>query len=546
MHNHQTTLFTSDDRVVLIAITALWAGALAYGGSHGEWLLAAVLGAGFLAVAAVLARLGGGGTVSQIGLPVMGMSMVALMIHLAQGRTEAHFAVFAFLAITVVYRRALPIIVGAALIAVHHLAFNYLQQLSWGPLCFTAPSFGLVVEHAVYVVAEAAVLILLARRAHADLKRASATNEIRQGADHLQELLTQVRRSAESISTASSEIASGNLDLSHRTEQTASELQQAASSMEQLTGAVRQNAESAQQASQLSASAAEVAERGGTVVNEVVATMNEINTSSKRIADILGVIDGIAFQTNILALNAAVEAARAGEQGRGFAVVASEVRSLAGRSAEAAREIKRLIGASVERVEAGTRLVSDAGTTMQEIVSSVHRVGDIIGEISAASTEQSDRIGNVNAAVAKLDQMTQQNAALVEESAAAAASLKEQAGALSKVVASFQSEPGPAQAQAPTAASNLAPHAAAASSRSTSRATPSATPRATTKATAPRAPTGPGAATAAKAPAQPTSRPAPKPTPSGTARPTPPRTTAAAAAPQPKAAASADADWETF
>ncbi|MET0333896.1 MAG: methyl-accepting chemotaxis protein [Rhizobacter sp.] len=256
--------------------------------------------------------------------------------------------------------------------------------------------------------------------------------------ESLGRVVGNVRSSTDSISTASSEIATGNTDLSQRTEQTASNLQQAASSMEQLTGTVRQSADSARQANQLASSAAEVAQRGGNVVSQVVTTMDEINNSSKKIADIIGVIDGIAFQTNILALNAAVEAARAGEQGRGFAVVAAEVRSLAGRSAEAAKEIKSLIGASVEKVETGSRLVADAGSTMNEIVGSVQRVSDIIGEITAASSEQSDGIGQINVAVTQLDQMTQQNAALVEESAAAAESLREQARKLADVVAVFK------------------------------------------------------------------------------------------------------------
>ena len=256
--------------------------------------------------------------------------------------------------------------------------------------------------------------------------------------DSLRSLVGQVRSSSDSIGTASAEIATGNQDLSSRTEQTSSNLQQTASSMEQLTGTVRQSADSARQASQLASSAAEVAARGGAVVSQVVATMEDINASSKKIADIIGVIDGIAFQTNILALNAAVEAARAGEQGRGFAVVAAEVRSLAQRSAEAAKQIKGLIGASVDKVEGGSRLVADAGQTMKEIVGSVQRVSDIIGEITAAASEQSDGIGQVNGAVTQLDQMTQQNAALVEESAAAAESLKEQAVRLAEVVGMFK------------------------------------------------------------------------------------------------------------
>ena len=236
----------------------------------------------------------------------------------------------------------------------------------------------------------------------------------------LLDMLTEVRQASDGIHTASSEIASGNQDLSARTEQAASNLEETAACMEQLTSTVRNSADAARQANQLAATASEIAVRGGQVVGEVVTTMDAINHSSKKISDIIGVIDGIAFQTNILALNAAVEAARAGEQGRGFAVVAGEVRNLAQRSAEAAKEIKGLIGTSVDKVEAGSRLVADAGQTMSEIVGSVQRVSDIIGEITAAAGEQSDGIGQVNVAVNQLDQMTQQNAALVEESAAAA------------------------------------------------------------------------------------------------------------------------------
>ena len=251
-------------------------------------------------------------------------------------------------------------------------------------------------------------------------------------------MVSQIRQSADSISTASQEIASGNQDLSSRTEQQASSLQQTAASMQQMTTSVQQTAESSRQATQLANAATEVAGRGGDVVQRVVSTMGEISDSSRRIADIIGTIDGIAFQTNILALNAAVEAARAGEQGRGFAVVAGEVRLLAQRSAEAAKEIKSLIQASVEKVEAGSHLVGEAGSTMGEIVTQVNRMTDLMAEINAAANEQSGGISQVNQAVTSIDQGTQQNAALVEQSAAAAESLQQQAAGLIEVVAQFK------------------------------------------------------------------------------------------------------------
>ncbi|MCE3261496.1 MAG: hypothetical protein K0R43_575 [Pseudoduganella sp.] len=275
-------------------------------------------------------------------------------------------------------------------------------------------------------------------RVHGQDETGQLLHALRDMNQALLNIVSEVRSGTHSIAIASSEIAAGNQDLSARTEQQAASLEETASSMEELTSTVKQNADNARQANQLSGAAAAVARKGGAVVSEVVGTMDSIEASSRKIVDIIGVIDGIAFQTNILALNAAVEAARAGEQGRGFAVVATEVRNLAQRSAAAAKEIKELIGDSVEKVNAGSRLVSDAGQTMEEIVSSVQRVTDIIGEITAASAEQSSGIDEIYKAVGQMDQVTQQNAALVEEAAAAAESMQKQASNLADVVSVFK------------------------------------------------------------------------------------------------------------
>ena len=272
----------------------------------------------------------------------------------------------------------------------------------------------------------------------------SLTAAVGQMVDRLAGAVSTIRTATDAIATASAEIASGNQDLSVRTENTASNLQQTASSMEQITTTVQHSAESATQANQMAGAAAQAAQRGGSIVDQVVVSMDEINASSRKIAEIIGVIDGIAFQTNILALNAAVEAARAGEQGRGFAVVAGEVRTLAQRSANAAKEIKTLINASGEKVESGARLAQDAGSAMRDIVSGVQRVSDIIGEISSATSEQSAGLGLVNQTVSQLDQMTQQNAALVEQSAAAAGSLRQQADRLADAVSAFRLNDGTA------------------------------------------------------------------------------------------------------
>jgi methyl-accepting chemotaxis protein len=296
--------------------------------------------------------------------------------------------------------------------------------------------------------------------AHGDLSIAIETDssdrgsllvEMKEMRNSLVGIVEQVRRGTETIGTASREIAAGNIDLSSRTELQASSLEKTASAMEELTSTVKQNADNAREANALAATASEVARKGGEVVSQVVGTMGEINTSASKISDIIGVIDGIAFQTNILALNAAVEAARAGEQGRGFAVVASEVRNLAQRSAAAAKEIKTLIGDSVEKVERGSKLVGQAGVTMDEVVASVRRVTDIMSEIANASAEQSAGIEQVNMSIIEMDGMTQQNAALVEEAAAAAQSLQDQASELARVVSIFKLSEGE-QYQAETSA----------------------------------------------------------------------------------------------
>ncbi|MFT3956666.1 MAG: methyl-accepting chemotaxis protein [Piscinibacter sp.] len=464
-HAADNALGRTADQIMLVTLGAFSAAALAIGQYYGSLGLAAGVSLLLLAIGG-LAYAGAAGTLmSRLLLAVCVSSSVALHIDLGRGTLEFHFGVFVTLALLLVYRDWRPIVAAAAFFAVHHVAFDRLQAAGFGVYCTPEPNFLKIVMHAAYVVLQTSLEVWIAVRMASlarqgdelsvlvheverdgqvslDVSHVAATTTgavaLKQALGRVQQTMLQVRDSAGSVTLASDEIASGNQDLSMRTEQAASNLQETASAMEQLTATVRNSADSARQANQLAASAAEVAQRGGSVVSQVVSTMDEINASSKKIADIIGVIDGIAFQTNILALNAAVEAARAGEQGRGFAVVASEVRSLAQRSAEAAKEIKGLIGTSVDKVETGSRLVADAGATMSEIVGSVQRVSDVIGEITASSSEQSDGIGQVNTAVNQLDQMTQQNAALVEQSTAAAESLRHQAQRLSEALAGFR------------------------------------------------------------------------------------------------------------
>ncbi len=453
------------DRMMLVAIALQTVLALVLGWQWGQSGTAWLVGLPLLGAALLLFFTAGGSALAAHGMAMITMALVALHIQLARGMLEFHFGVFVALAFLLVYRHWAPIVTGAAVIAVHHVLFDRLQLGGAGVYCLTEPDFGRVMIHAGYVVVQTAFQTVVALGMHRRLREqveleqmvhlldhdgqihlAQARQAASQGTalllnsalERISGAVAQVQTAAQSIGTASAEIASGNQDLSERTEKMAASLQQTSSSMDQLTGAVGAMAGSAREANTLAESANQAALKGGAVVGQVVQTMQAIDTSAKKIADIIGLIDGIAFQTNILALNAAVEAARAGEQGKGFAVVASEVRHLAQRSAQAARDIKALIGTSVEQVAQGADLVQSAGNSMQEIETAVQRVAALIAGIAGSSAEQSREIARVNQAISQLDQVTQQNAALVEQSAAAAESLREQAQRLNASTGVFR------------------------------------------------------------------------------------------------------------
>ena len=452
------------DLVMFLTLFGQAAASVAIGHYFGDVALAWSASAALLLVASAAFFGARGSLLSCVMLTACNAAFVALHIQLGRGTIEFHFGVFVLLGLLLVYRDWRPIVLAAALFAVHHVAFDRLQALGMGVYCTPEANLLKTLMHAIYVVVQTGVEIFLAMRLRQASIEASELAEIVRRVDQgstlsldvssvnvsaptsvmlkaailkIESAMADVHLAAASIETATTEIASGNVDLSHRTEEQASNLQQTASSMEQLTTTVRNTADTAGQANQLAASAASAAADGGAAVGKVVATMAAIAQSSKRIADITSVIDGIAFQTNILALNAAVEAARAGEQGRGFSVVAAEVRLLAQRSATAAKEIKALIGESVDTVDAGTKLVSDAGGSMDNIVTQARHVSQLIGEISDAAGQQTAGIGQIGDAVVQLDTVTQQNAALVEQSAAAAESLKHQATRLNAVVGRF-------------------------------------------------------------------------------------------------------------
>ncbi|WEN16136.1 methyl-accepting chemotaxis protein [Rhodanobacter sp. AS-Z3] len=466
-------LVEGNDGLMLLAMATTWLGACIYALIKVGLLPTIVVGAALMALALLVAVRSRAGLLSRTLLPILAMVMTALLIQVDQGNPVAHFSIFAMLGATVVYRSVISPMVAAATIAVHHVLFNFLQGLAWFqiwgwvPWCFPEPSWWLVVEHALYVVAETVVLVILAYRAARDFSVAEVIGDMAAhiGADgqhvnldlsdfskvnepraqrllgvfqQIGTLVSEVNQGGSSILDAARQIAQGNDDLSQRTMDQATSLERTAASMEQMTATVKQNAENAHQAEQLVRQVREQATTGGSVVAEAVLAMQAIDESSREIADILGVIDEIAFQTNLLALNAAVEAARAGEHGRGFAVVASEVRVLAQRSANSARQIKTLIGNSVERVRAGSERVNQSGVVLTNIVSGVGRVAAVVAEIAAASEEQSIGIDQIGRDITSIDRSTQQNAALVEEAAAASRLLQDRAEAMQNQVTIFK------------------------------------------------------------------------------------------------------------
>jgi methyl-accepting chemotaxis protein len=429
----------------------------------GIGLLLALTGLGYSA-----AR---GSMISRTILTCVMVSFVTLQIHLSKGMPEFHFGVFVTLALLLVYRDWRPIVLAATLFAVLQLGIDRLQAHDLGVYCLERASLGRVSLHVVFIIAQAFAEIILARNmatlaaegeelaklvAKVDQGsvialdvgrvaiRTAAGQTLKNTIQKMEAAVSTLRRGASGINDACSDIASGNQDLSVRTEQTAMNLQRTSSSMAGLNHTARHSDESASQANELVQNACKVAVEGGEVIAEVVGTMKDISASSAKIADIITMIDGISFQTNILALNAAVEAARAGEQGRGFAVVATEVRTLASRSAEAAKDVRSLIGDSVERISRGASLMDRAGSTMDEIVAAVRRVNEIMSELSNSSRQQAIEVAQLGQVMTQMDEATQQNATMVQQMASAATSLKTQADELVRAVEVFSTESAPA------------------------------------------------------------------------------------------------------
>lgn len=458
-------IYCQADRTLVTILWAMLAIAVALSGMHDTLGWALTIGLPAVGAATIAALSFSGTRLSRMIITCALMTMCALHIHQGNGRDELHFGLFVALAFLLCYRDWSVIVFAAALAAVHHLSFNYLQQLGYGVVCFTRPGLAIVFLHAGYVVAETLVLCHLALMLERDALqsaelRASVTALCPDGevvdltplapastssGKALQEALGLIRTSiarvqntVETTKAAAAQIADGSTQLFARTQEQSIAIQVAVQAMSTLSTSIQSNAEHSQQADNLASAASSVAERGGQQVTNVVERMTAISKSSKKIAEIISVIDSIAFQTSILALNAAVEAARAGEQGRGFAVVASEVRNLAQRSSIAAREIASLIDESVAQVSAGGMLAHEAGQTMVEIVKSVKDVTGIIGEISKASSEQANRVSSVCEAIEDMEKSTQQNATMVKETSQASNSLREQAYCLTEVVNVFR------------------------------------------------------------------------------------------------------------
>jgi methyl-accepting chemotaxis protein len=460
-----TLVYKQADRLLVIILWVMLALSLAISGMHNTMGWALWLGLPVVVLASAVSFKVGGSRISQIVNVSALIVMCALQIHQGHGREELHFGIFVGLAFLLCYRDWRVIVFAAGLVAVHHLGFNYLQELGYGVICLTKPGLAVVLVHAGYVVAETAVLcylaVMLRREAvqSAELrasvallrsdskvidlrKQATASSEsgqaLQEVLDHLHAAVARVQGTVQTTRSSANQIAEGSSDLRARTQEQVESIRDAVDAMAELSRIIETNSANAQQANSMSSAASTVAERGGRQAGDVVERMDAIDKSSKKIADIIGVIDGIAFQTNILALNAAVEAARAGEQGRGFAVVASEVRNLAQRSSGAAKEIKALIEQSVAEVSAGSALAREAGATMQEIVSNVAAVSKIIGDISGASVEQANRVSSVSAAISEMNKSTNANASMVDETAGAVGTLQEQAEMLAQVVSVFR------------------------------------------------------------------------------------------------------------